>query len=192
MEMPEFSKFFAVLRGSDGRAAGEMVRALEPALRRVIHLRLIDGRLRHILDTTDILQSLLAYFLRRKAVPLRAAGKTGGLRAYLAAAVEKKIRMKLRKERRHKGGLPSGWEPACPESAGTGHADEEDLNGFVRARLSAANRVLFDLRIQGLTWPEITAKVEGNPHPNTLRMRLTRAVAEILRARGQEEVGDAG
>ena len=41
-----------------------MLREMDPFLRRVIRLRLLDGRLRRAVDTTDILQSLLKDFLR--------------------------------------------------------------------------------------------------------------------------------
>jgi hypothetical protein len=44
-----------------------MLREMDPFLRRVIRMRLLDGRLRRSVDTTDILQSLLKDFLRQPA-----------------------------------------------------------------------------------------------------------------------------
>lgn len=62
MAAPEFQKFFAVLKSGERHTIEELPRQLDPFLRRAIRLRLIDGRLRCAVDTTDILQSLLKDF----------------------------------------------------------------------------------------------------------------------------------
>jgi hypothetical protein len=59
MATPELSDFFAVLRSGDGQAVELLLRQLDPILRRIIRLRLTDGWLRRLMDTTDIFQSLL-------------------------------------------------------------------------------------------------------------------------------------
>ena len=63
MPTPELQEFFAKIQGDDEEAVEALLQALDPFLRRVIHLRLHDGRLRRAVDTTDILQSLLKDFL---------------------------------------------------------------------------------------------------------------------------------
>ncbi len=189
MATPELSGFFAVLRGGNGQEVETLLRDLDPFLRKAIRLRLIDGRLRRTLDTTDILQSLLNDFLSQEVGAPPATGDVGGLCAYLTAAVHHKIRRKARKERRHAGSLPDNWDPASPEPTGTRRIDDADLNQFIRGRLSESNVLLFDLRAQGLTWIEIAAKVGGMP--DALRMRLTRAVAAVLAAIGHGELSDA-
>src|SRR5262249_16884785 len=76
---------------------------------------LLDGRLRHLMDTTDIVQSLLKNFLYQGVKEGPTAQDTAGLCAYLAAAVHHKIRTKTRKEHRHKGSLSEVQEPVCSE-----------------------------------------------------------------------------
>ncbi len=67
MPTPELQEFFALIQGGDDGAVEAMLREMDPYLRRVIRMRLLDGRLRRAVDTTDILQSLLKDFLRQPA-----------------------------------------------------------------------------------------------------------------------------
>ncbi len=67
MPTPELQEFLARIQGGDEGAVEAMLRELDPFLRRVIRMRLLDGRLRRAVDTTDILQSLLKDFLRQPA-----------------------------------------------------------------------------------------------------------------------------
>ena len=60
-----FQELIERVRGGDGDAATELVRRYEPAIRRVIRLRLTDARLRRAFDSMDVCQSLLAV----KALP---------------------------------------------------------------------------------------------------------------------------
>jgi RNA polymerase sigma factor (sigma-70 family) len=189
MATPELADFFAVLRSGDGQAVEELLRQLDPILRRIIRLRLTDGRLRRLMDTTDIVQSLLKNFLGQSATDHPAATGPDRLCAYLAAAVHHKIYTKMRKERRHAGSLPDGWEPLSPEPPLGQQVESQDLRQAVRARLAEQARRLFDLKVQGLTWAEIAEQTGG--HPDALRMRLRRAVATALGELGCEELSHA-
>ena len=55
------------VRGGDAAAAEELVRTYEPELRRAIRVRLTDARLRRLIDSIDICQSVLAGFFVRTA-----------------------------------------------------------------------------------------------------------------------------
>src|SRR6516225_7135137 len=55
------------LRGGDPRAAEELVREYEPAIRLEVHCRLRDPRLRRAFDSLDVCQSVLASFFVRAA-----------------------------------------------------------------------------------------------------------------------------
>jgi DNA-directed RNA polymerase specialized sigma24 family protein len=178
MASAELVEFFDTLQNGDEQAVEAMLRELDPFLRRIIRLRLVDGRLRRILDTMDIFDSLLKDFLVRKESRSESDAPAGGLRAYLAAAVHHKIETRARKERRHAGSLPGGWEIADPDAAPTGRLEAEDLRQAIRARLSADAQPLFDLKTQGLGWNQIAGRLGGSP--DALRMRLTRAVAAAL------------
>jgi RNA polymerase sigma factor (sigma-70 family) len=189
MSTPELSDFFSVLRDGDGQAVEELLRQLDPILRRLIRLRLIDGRLRHVLDTTDIFQSLLKDFLSQKEDGSSRTESSAGLYAYLAAAVRYKIQTRARKESRHTAGLPDEWEPASPEPTPEQHAQDHDLRQAIRSRLPERTRQLFDLKLQGLTWNAIAEQTEGDP--DTLRMRLRRAVTTVLCELNHEDLSHA-
>ena len=69
--MPEQSQFRDLIRRvreRDQEAAGELVRRYERAIRRVVRIHLRDDRLRRVLDSMDICQSVLASFFVRAAL----------------------------------------------------------------------------------------------------------------------------
>jgi RNA polymerase sigma factor (sigma-70 family) len=189
MASPELQEFLAVLQSGDQPGIEELLRQLDPFLRQVIRMHLVDGRLRHVLSTTDIFQSLLKDFLARRAGAPAPDDRQGGLRAYLAAAVHHKVRTRMRKERRHAGNLPENQEPHDPERPASQQVEERDLLMAIRDRLSEGGRQLFDLKAQGLTWREVSETI-GVP-PDTLRMRLRRAVAAALDDLGHGNSGHA-
>jgi RNA polymerase sigma factor (sigma-70 family) len=178
MPTPELQEFFARIQGGDDGAVEELLRELDPFLRRVIRMRLLDGRLRRAVDTTDILQSLLEDFLRQSAAGEPAKSSSAELCAYLAAAVRHKVQTRMRKERRHAGSLPEEWERASSEPDIRKRVEDQDFAAAIRSRLDESARLLFDLKAQGLTWQEIAAKVGGRA--DALRIRLNRAVAAVL------------
>src|SRR5437764_5832423 len=55
------------LRAGDGTAAAELVRRYEPEIRRAVRVRLTDPRLRRVLDSLDVCQSVLGNFFVRVA-----------------------------------------------------------------------------------------------------------------------------
>jgi len=188
MATPDLANFYSVLRSGDRLAVESLLRDLDPFLRKCIRLRLIDERLRRTMDTNDIMQSLLNDFLSQDVKASPAAARANGLYAYLAAAVQKKIAGKFRKERRHQGSLPSAWNPISSEPAPTQQIEAQDFSQVLRARLSESNRRLYDLKAHGLTWTEIAEEV--GTHPDALRMRLRRAIAAALDEMGDKVQGD--
>jgi hypothetical protein len=111
MPTPEVQEFFALIQGGDEGAVEAMLEEMDPFLRRVIRMRLLDGRLRRAVDTTDILQSLLKDFLRQPAAGEPDETSSARLCAYLAAAVRHKVQTRLRKERKNMvGNLPRPWQ----------------------------------------------------------------------------------
>jgi DNA-directed RNA polymerase specialized sigma24 family protein len=183
MPTPELQEFFALIKSGDESAVEAMLEEMDPFLRRVIRMRLLDGRLRRAVDTTDILQSLLKDFLRQGAPGEPEESSSDQLCAYLAAAVRHKVQTRLRKERRHAGSLPEEWQPASPEPDVGKPVEDQDFALAIRSRLDESTGSLFDLKAQGLTWQEVAAKVGGRA--DALRMRLNRAVAAVL-----TELGD--
>ena len=85
-----------------------------------------------------------------------------------------KIRKKLRKERRHAGSLPDDWDTVSPDPSPAQIAERRDLCRVVQARLPEDKRLLFDLKVQGLTWTQIAEHVGGQS--DALRLGLCRAL----------------
>ena len=191
MAAPEIPDFFAALQGGDQRAVEELLGQLDPCLRRVIRLRLIGGRLRQAVDTTDVLQSLLKDFLARTGKETPPPRRAGGLCAFLAAAGAQQDSQKAaHKERRHAGSLPDDWDTVSPDPSPAQIAERRDLCRVVQARLPEDKRLLFDLKVQGLTWTQIAEHVGGQS--DALRLGLCRGIAKILSDLGDEESSDAG
>src|SRR4051794_8225604 len=67
-ESPTFGDLLGRVRAGDDAAAAELVRRYEPELRRAVRVRLRDQRLRRVLDSLDVCQSVLASFFVRAAL----------------------------------------------------------------------------------------------------------------------------
>src|SRR5262245_26327488 len=149
MKTQNLEEFLAAVERGDRQAAEEMVRRYEPYLRRVIRLRLRGHRVRYLFDSMDICQSILAEFFRRAGTGGCKLGSTRQLRVLLVKMALNKIRDKARRERRHAGHLPEGWEPFSPEDTPGQQASKRELLEAVCERLAECERQLFDLRRQG-------------------------------------------
>jgi DNA-directed RNA polymerase specialized sigma24 family protein len=184
MPAPELQELLAKIQSGDGEAGEAMLRETDPFLRRVIRLRLLDGRLRHALDTTDILQSLLKDFLREPAACEPAQTNSAQLCAYLVAAVRHKVQTRWRKNRRNAGSLPEDWEPPSPEPGVGKRVEDQVLAETIRSTLDESALLLLDLKALGLPGQEVAAQVGGRA--DALRMRLDRAVAAVPTELGDE------
>src|SRR6516162_2264129 len=60
-----FAELIRRVRAGDEDAATDLVQHYEPAIRRVVRVHMRDPRLRRVLDSTDICQSVLATFFVR-------------------------------------------------------------------------------------------------------------------------------
>src|SRR5262245_21716321 len=93
-----------------------------------------------------------------------------------------------RDHRRNQAAGVAADEFLDPASSPSQHLLRQDLLDAVRRRLSPDERRLQDLRDQGLAWPEIAARLGGNPE--ALRKQLTRAIDKAARALGLDEGDD--
>jgi DNA-directed RNA polymerase specialized sigma24 family protein len=189
IDAPHLNEFLESFQSGDREAVERLLPRLDPLLRSIIRLRLVDGRLRRIADTGDILQSLLKDFLARKDAEPVSAQRATGLYAYLAAAAHNKIQTRSRKQYRHGGNLTEFPEPTCSERPAVRQVEDRDLVGAVRLRLREETREIFDLAAQGLPWNEIAERCGGKP--DALRMRLRREVAAVSNALAHENATNA-
>ncbi len=188
-----FRDLLARARAGDQRAASDLVRQLEPELRRAVRVRLGDPRLRRHFDADDVCQSVLANFFVRARLGEFELSRPEDLARMLNVMARNKLADRARRQQAAKrdarrlddgelDGLPGAeHEPAHIVAS-------RDLLDEVRKRLDDEERRLADLRASGLDWPEIAAQVGGQP--DTLRKKLGRALDRVTAHLGIE-VGHA-
>jgi DNA-directed RNA polymerase specialized sigma24 family protein len=189
MAAAEVQEFFDRLRSGDQDEVERLLRRLEPSLRRVIRMRLVDDRLRRVVDTSDVFQSLMKDFLSQQRRDGSPREISAGLYAYLAAAVHHKVRTRERKERRKVPLSAESLDVAATQPAVDRQIENREFVETVRNKLDDDLRRLFDLNSEGFTWKEIAERVGGNP--DALRMKLRRQLANILIELEPEEPGRA-
>jgi hypothetical protein len=182
LRVPEIPEFFEILRSDDPEAAGQLLNWLDPWLRGVIRSRIAARRLSGAMDVSDVLQSLFKDFVQRANRAGAEPKPKGEIERFLAGAVAKKILARLRKERRHPGGLSE--EPKALGPPADRIAEGSDFIASIRRHLNEKNQRLMDLRLQGYTWPELSS-IDGRK-PDALRMRLRRSVAAAICELGEE------
>jgi len=194
----DFERFLDAVRRGDRQAADELARRLEPYLRRVIHLRLTNRKLRQVLDSMDICQSILGVFFANANSRWLQIKTERELQHLLVTMAVNRLRSRARHERRRLASIPEGWEreDEAPDPCKT--ASDHDLHEALRSRLTAEELWLFEQnQVQGRTWGEIardpterpaTLRDAGN---DALRIRLARGLARVqreLRERGEDHV----
>ena len=188
-----FRDLLCRVRAGDQPAATDLVRRLEPELRRAVRVRLGDPRLRRVVDSVDVCQSVLANFFVRVRLGEFDLVRPEQLLHLLMTMTRNKLHDRRRRHQAQKrdqrrvegdGGLDAlaGGEPD-PGRVVAGR----DLLDEVRKLLTDDERRLADHRGLGLEWPEIAALVGGQP--DALRKKLCRALDRVTDHLGLE-VGD--
>jgi RNA polymerase sigma factor (sigma-70 family) len=191
--MDEENLFLALVRrvrAGDGAAAAELVRLYEPAVRRVVRLRLRDPRLRRVLDSTDVCQSVLASFFARAAAGQFELDRPEQLLRLLAVMARNKLAGQARRAyvtRREIGeDAPPGSALPDPGPGPSQEAAWRDLLGAVRGRLSDEERQIADRRALSRGWEQIAAELGGSPE--ALRKKLSRALDRVARQLGLDDL----
>ena len=177
------------LRVGDPRAAEELVRAYEPAIRMEVHCRLRDPRLRRAFDSMDVCQSVLASFFVRAAAGEYDLEQPDQLRKLLVGMARKKLFFQVRKQRAQRRDVRR-LEPINRDDAAAAATDPspsrlceaKDLLHSLQQRLTPEERQLAVLRAQGREWLDIAAQVGGTPSGR--RKQLTRAINRVARELG--------
>jgi RNA polymerase sigma-70 factor (ECF subfamily) len=181
----------------DEAACAELVRLLEPVIRRAVRVHLpADDPLRRLFDSLDVSQSVLVNFLAKAgtgAVRFRGPEELRGLLRMMAAQkfIDKKRHAEAgRRDCRRDAG---GWEAFDVPQAGAAPDDvvaDRELYQEVRRCLTARERRMADLWAVGHTYSEIAARVPGADggrlKPNAVRMALERAFLRVAGEVGRE------
>src|SRR4051812_20863394 len=119
-----FAEFLRRIRAGDEQAAAELVRRYEPAIRLEVRMRLGDPRLRRVLDSMDLCQSVLASFFVRAAAGQFDLGRPEELIRLLVTIARNKVAYQARRQRARRrdyrrdvgldgpGLQPAGAEPS--------------------------------------------------------------------------------
>jgi RNA polymerase sigma factor (sigma-70 family) len=187
-EAPSFAEFVRRLRVGDEQAAAELVARFEPAIRRTVRVGLRDRRLRRLIESLDICQSVFASFLVRTAHGQYQVDNPDQLLRLLATIARHKLanlanreQAQRRDRRRIDPGAVVGDCPA-PDSSPSRQLAARELIEETRRRMSPQERAILERREQGLEWAEIAAELGGRP--DALRVRLARAGARITKQLG--------
>jgi RNA polymerase sigma-70 factor (ECF subfamily) len=187
-----FPEFVRRVRAGDARAAEELVRRYEAAIRLEVRMRLRDPRLRRVFDSMDICQSVLASFFVRTAAGQYDLNEPSQLLKLLVAMARNKVAHQARRQgtrrrdvRRVQGLDAEHLEVAGREPTASQVVAGEELLQQFRARLSNEERHLAELRAQGREWGDIAAELGGTPQAQ--RMKLTRAVERVAQELGLED-----
>jgi RNA polymerase sigma-70 factor (ECF subfamily) len=190
-----FADFIRRIRAGDAQAAVELVRRYEAVVRLEVRVRLSDPRLRRVLDSMDVCQSVMASFFLRAAAGQYDLEQPQDLVKLLVVMARKKVAFQARKERaqcRDNRRVETVALEAL-ETAATRPSPSEEVAGrelleAFRQRLSDEERQLADRRAEGLAWEDIAAAHGGTAQAR--RKQLERAVERVARQLGLEDEND--
>ena len=195
MSTTPVSDLLAQVRGGDAAAAEELVRTYEPELRRAIRVRLTDARLRRLVDSIDICQSVLAGFFVRTAAGQYDIQTPEELLKLLVTMARNRVidwarrsqadRRDGRREVSIEGEDGQQMQFASNQPGPASVLVSRELLEQVRSRLSTDELKLMEQRAEGLNWNEI-AETTGD-QANAVRMKLTRALDRVAEELGLEQ-----
>ena len=196
MEVEQFRVKLARVRAGDAEAAALLVREYEPAIRRYVRVHLTDGRLRRVLDTMDVCQSVLANFFVRAAAGQFDLGEPEQLLRLLASMARNRLlnhardQQAARRDNRRQAACDALELTQDPGPSPSQFVVCKELLEAVRGRLDSQERDLLEKRMQGKDWAEIAADLGGSAE--ALRKKLTRALDRAGRTLGIDEVEEEG
>jgi DNA-directed RNA polymerase specialized sigma24 family protein len=181
-----FVELIRRVRSGDEQASAELVRLYEPTIRVAVRARLTDPRLRRLLDSTDICQSVLGNFFGRAASGQFEITDSKQLIGLLVTMARNRItnhahqQQAARRDHRRDRLLPTDdGEPVDPNPGPGSAAEGRDLLEAVHGRMSPEERQIAEQWASGNAWDEIGAKFGARP--DALRIRLRRALDRVRR-----------
>jgi RNA polymerase sigma-70 factor (ECF subfamily) len=192
MDQQAFLSLVRRVRAGDDRAATELVRVCAPALQRLIRLQLTDPRLRRVLDTMDVCQSVLGKFFLHVIAGEFDLESPHQLSALLATMARNRILKHVHREQAARRDMrrlhpdSSVLENLADTAGNPSQAvANAELLQRVLAELSPEERALIEQRAAEVPWEEIAA--ERGESAEALRKRLRRAIDRVAGLFGLEE-----
>jgi RNA polymerase sigma-70 factor (ECF subfamily) len=185
-EESSFPELIRRVRAGEQEAAAELVRRYESAVRRAVGARLVDARLKGVLDSMDICQSVLGSFFYRASLGQFDLARPEDLVRLLVTMARNKLADQVRRqatERRGKGMVRAGDAatlglPGSDATASRVLAGRETLR-MAWARLTQDERWLAEQRALGRSWAELAT--EARTTPEALRKKHARALDRVAR-----------
>ncbi len=190
----QFRELIRRVRNRDQEAARELATRYENAIRRVVRIHLRDVRMRQVLDSMDICQSVLASFFVRTALGQYELDSPDQLIHLLTAITRNKLRnqvSRMQAQRRdiRKGVAidddDAGIVVADRASDPSEQASAREILQKVCERLDNSERYLAEQRSIGRTWPELAEELGATDV--ALRKKLTRALDRVMAELGLDE-----
>lgn len=186
--MPEranFGELIRRVRNRDQDAARELTERYESAIRRVVRIHLRDARLRRVLDSMDICQSVLATFFVRTALGQYELESPEQLIGLLTTITRNKLANQI--EHHHaqrrdirKASLMEDAESMVADRASDpgDQASAREILSMVCERLDEKERYLAEQRSLGRAWQDLADELGGTDV--ALRKKLTRALDRVM------------
>jgi RNA polymerase sigma-70 factor (ECF subfamily) len=182
------------VQSGDPDAAADLIRHYEPDIRLEVRVRMRvqDGRMKRLLDSMDITQSVLGSFFAGVAAGRLVPEDPRQLLGLLVAMTRNKLLTQVRDHRRQRRDIRrvQSLDAAVHDVHARGEtpsqvvADRELLREF-RSRLTEEERQLAERRGAGQAWAEIAAELGGGAEGR--RKQLERAFARVAQELGLDE-----
>jgi len=174
------------VRAGQPDAAAELVRHFEPEIRLEVGLRVQDPRMRRLLDSMDITQSVFGSFFAGVAVGRFVPENPRQLLGLLATMTRNKLLTQVRDHRRQRRDVRrvQSIDDTVRDVVAEGESPSEfvagaELLGEIHSRLSDEERRVAELRGHGETWTAIAEQLGGTPDGR--RKQVDRALTRIVR-----------
>lgn len=191
-EGDRFRELIERVRHRDEEAARELATRYESAIRRVVRIHLRDARMRQVLDSMDVCQSVMASFFVRTALGQYELESPEQLIRLLTVITRNKLAgqvNQLRAQRRDIRRQSTIDEQSLAIVDQTPDPSEQastkEILEKVWGRLDEQERFLAEQRSQGRSWQELAEELGGTVE--SLRKKLTRALDRTLNELGLGE-----
>lgn len=188
-----FQDLLKRVRAGEQEAAAELVRQCTPEIRRIVRMRLTDGRLRRVLDSLDVCQSVLANFFVRASAGQFELETPEQLLKLLAVMARNRVLSHVQKQqagRRDQRRMCDQGAETIQLQAGSEETPSQivsaaELMDMARSRMTDEERRLAELRSQGQDWAAIAAAAGCTQ--DAARKKLARAMDRVLQELGIDE-----
>jgi RNA polymerase sigma factor (sigma-70 family) len=193
-----FDELMSRVRAGQPAAAAELVRRFEPEIRLEVRVRMRvqDGRMRRLLDSIDITQSVFGSFFAGVAVGRYVPENPRQLLGLLVTMTRNKLLTQVRNHRRQRRDVrrqqsmeAAGSDPVSGGASPSEFVAGAELLGEVQSRLSEEERHVAELRGYGKTWAAIAEELGGTADGR--RKQVERAFTRVVRELNLDDESDA-